>query len=76
MLDDDFEIKHESHDDDWDIVYGEIIRTTEKAILIKIKWGYEHWVPRSLIQDGDSFNDFSNQDSFYVQRWFCEKEGL
>jgi len=38
----------------------------------------EHWIPRSVIEDGDGFNenDIGEDLEFMVESWFVDKEGL
>ena len=52
----------------------------EKAILIDVEVNRfrsnEKWVPRSVIEDGDCYNNYSGDTDFYVQSWFVKKEGL
>lgn len=56
-------------------IEGEIIDTTEKAV--QIDFGYDpQWVPRSLILDGQSIKQFSDQTDFWIEFWFLKQEGL
>jgi len=60
---------------DYEVVSGIITNCTDKALLID--FGYEElWVPRSVILDGFSYCEFSEDNEFEIADWFCEKEGL
>jgi len=67
-------------ENDYALVHGKIVKTTEKAILIDVEVNRfrsnEKWVPRSVIEDGDCYNNYSGDTDFYVQSWFVKKEGL
>ena len=66
--------------DEYQLIFADIIRTTKKAVLLDID-EHEYWVPRSVIQDGDSVSEFYEvsdwpQSEFWIKTWFCETEGL
>ena len=56
-------------------VSGTIEGSTDKALLIDFGFGPQ-WVPKSLIQDGDSLCEFSSDTTFEIAEWFCEEEGI
>jgi hypothetical protein len=54
----------------------EIVRSTEKAILVRFEGGEEKWVPRSQIADSESLQDGDVGQTVSITDWFAEKEGL
>lgn len=56
------------------ICIDEIETTTDAAVLAVID-GDELWIPRSVIEDGNSVEE-GDDDSLEVAKWFAEKEGL
>lgn len=60
--------------DEYEIVEGEVIHTTDLAILISMEESDERWIPRSVVEDGD-FIQIGDTELF-VKAWFCEREGL
>lgn len=63
---------------EYDEVSGVLAAITEKAILVDIKGRGEHWIPKSVLVDGDDFveEDIGEDLDFYVETWFVDKEGL
>ena len=61
--------------DNFELIFAEILAVTKKAVQLDVD-GVEFWVPRSVIQDGNRLSEFSTEDEFWVQHWFCVKEGL
>lgn len=64
---------------EYDEISGTIAEVTDKAILVDIKGTRgEHWIPRSVIEDGDEINenDIGEDLEFMVESWFVDKEGL
>lgn len=59
---------------EYDLVEGEIIRTTERAVLVKL-WDSDEevWIPRSCCEESDLQ---AGDEDIMVARWFLEKEGL
>lgn len=56
-------------------VTGTITRVTEKAVLYVSKAAKtEHWIPRSVIEDGDDI-EVGEQD-MNVAEWFLDKEEI
>lgn len=53
---------------------GEVIRTTERAVLVRCPDKREVWVPRSVCLDGDMIEE--GDTDLEVETWFAEKEGL
>ena len=54
----------------------EVLRETEKAFLIRLESGEEHWIPKSQISDVDDYNVGDRNATVSVSSWFCEKEGI
>lgn len=61
-----------------------VIRTTDKAVLLRFESEEERWVPRSVIEDGSDVvvGDFDAEMEHYdsvdihIAKWFAEKEGM
>ena len=55
----------------------EVIRGTDKALLINIE-GEEKWIPKSVIHDdSEVFDDNENRKGALVlKRWWAEQEDL
>lgn len=53
---------------------GEIIRTTDRAVLFRSETGDETWIPRSVCPGGEDLED--GDTDILVARWFAEGEGL
>ena len=53
---------------------GEIIRTTPRAVLVRVSRRREVWVPRSLCEGGDTLD--VGDDDIRVAAWWAVKEGL
>lgn len=55
----------------------ELLRTTDLAVLVKYH-NNELWVPKSVIDDGDSLDelDVGSELDIDIKDWFCEKEGI
>lgn len=67
---------------DYELIFTDaVIKTTKRAVLFEIE-GQEIWVPRAVIDGGDEIKDPSDFDDaprdgeYYIQTWFCKKEGL
>ena len=56
------------------IEIDEIIAATDKAVLCDID-GEEIWIPRSVIDGGDSL-DIGDNGEIEVAEWFAKKEGF
>lgn len=55
----------------------EIVKTTEKALLIRFEdLGEEKWVPRSQVADHELYNDGDVGQTVSITDWFCERENL
>jgi len=52
----------------------QITRATNKAVLAKIGEN-EHWIPRSVIEDGDDLDE-GDFGEINVAEWFAQKEEL
>lgn len=55
-------------------IHAKIRKATDKAVLIVVEDGSEHWVPRSVCLDGDALD--VGDDDLIVADWWLEKEGL
>lgn len=69
----------------YEAVSGAVMHMTDKAILLRIDGQFqktadgervprELWVPRSVIEDGDSIKP--DDMDFHVRSWFAEQEDL
>lgn len=54
-------------------IHAEIIKTTEKAILILIDGG-ERWVPRAVCLEGDGLE--AGDSDVIIADWWLEREGM
>lgn len=63
---------------EYDEISGTIAAVTDKAILVEVGSRGEHWIPRSVIEDGEEINedDIGEDLEFMVESWFVDKEGL
>jgi len=63
---------------EYDEVSGTLADVTDKAIKIESSARGEHWIPRSVIEDGDDYteDDIGEDLEFMVESWFVDKEGL
>jgi hypothetical protein len=52
-----------------------IVRETECAFLCRID-GQEHWIPRSVVDDADRYEEGDADVTISMAAWFAEKEGL
>lgn len=59
----------------YETIDGEVIAATAAAVLIDTCSG-QHWVPKSVIENGRSINEFSEDTEFEIAEWFVEEEGL
>lgn len=53
---------------------GEVVQTTDSAVLFATDDGTEFWVPRSVCLDGHWLN--RGDVDIIVATWWLEKEGL
>lgn len=53
---------------------GEVIRATEKAVLLRHEDGSEVWIPRSVCVDGEAIE--KGDTDVVVSTWWLEQEGL
>ena len=57
-----------------ELVSGELRAETEKAILIVTEDGVEHWIPRSVIEEGEPERGAKGEYvEIYVADWFHRK---
>lgn len=57
------------------IYVEEVVAETDLALCFSID-GEEVWVPKSVIEDGDSISKGDEDLKVEVASWFAEKEGL
>lgn len=59
----------------WTMLTGYVvIKTNDKAVLVRDDMQQESWIPRSVVMDGDYLVD--GDRDLVVRSWFCDKEGL
>jgi hypothetical protein len=67
-------------DDGVSLGEGEVIRGTDKALLVRLDdVGEEKWIPKSVIHADSEVFDESNENGIgnvVVMAWWAEKEGL
>ncbi len=55
-----------------ELIFGEVIRTTDRAVLFRLEdSGEEKWIPRSQIDDGDDVQEGCSE--LYVAKWLVAK---
>jgi len=54
-------------------VFGEMVKESEKAILIKTKDGKEHWIPKSQIK---SKVTIGNTVEMKIPEWIADEKGI
>jgi len=54
----------------------ECIRETDRALLVRLEDGDEHWIPKSVIHDDSEVYELGGEGTLVVQGWFARKEGL
>lgn len=52
------------------------VRETQKAVLVRLDDGSEHWVPKSQIHEDSEVYASGTDGTLIVSRWWAEKEGL
>ena len=55
-------------------LHCEVIRTTEKAVLVQLENGDEHWLPRSECDNGDAID--VGDDAIDVADWLLHNRGI
>lgn len=61
---------------DYVLIEADCIKAaTDRAVLAVID-GEEHWIPRSVIEDGDDIVAGGDPEELSVAEWFVNKEGL
>lgn len=52
-------------------------KLTDKAALLMINGETaERWVPRSVIEDGESLEVIDDYQDIHIAKWWCDKEGV
>jgi hypothetical protein len=55
----------------------EVLRETEKALLVRAETGDEVWIPKSLVDDdSECFSLKSSPGTMLLPGWFARKERL
>jgi len=54
----------------------EIIKATDKAVLVRIGDEVEKWIPQSMVDDDSDIWKEGDKGDLVVKAWFAEKEGL
>jgi hypothetical protein len=55
----------------------EVLRETEKALLVRAETGDEVWIPKSLVDDdSECFSLKSSPEPMLLPGWFARKERL
>ena len=54
----------------------EIIKATDKALLVRIGDEIEKWIPQSQIDDDSEVWKEGDKGDLVIKAWFAEKEGL
>lgn len=54
-------------------VFGEKVRETEKAILIRTKDDEEHWIPKSQIKNSVTIGETVEM---VIPEWLAEEKGI
>lgn len=58
---------------------GEVVRSTEKALLVQLESGDTKWIPKSVIHDDSEVYEEAGDASagdVVVMAWWARKEGL
>lgn len=62
------------NDEPYELRGSSVLRTTNKAVLIRLDDMNEVWIPRSVCVDGDDLDEDDTDIS--VQSWWAEQEGI
>ena len=63
-------------EDDTVTVEGTFLHETDKAVLIEMDDGEQHWIPFSCCDFEEGSLDEGEHATIEVQTWFAEKQGL
>ncbi len=55
--------------------FEEIVRETDKALLVRFDGGEEHWVPISVVADSDDYRTGDGPGEISIAEWFVAKQG-
>lgn len=58
------------------ILVEKIIRETEKAFLVRLEDGDEHWLPKSQIADADDYREGDEDVELSVTEYIAREKGL
>ena len=56
--------------------FEEIVRGTEKALLVRLAEGEEVWLPLSQIADADDYRAGQKSGTISVTEWIAQQKGL
>lgn len=51
-------------------------RETDRALLVRLANGTDHWIPKSQIHDDSEVYQDGHVGCLVVKGWFAEKEGF
>lgn len=54
----------------------EIVRETDKALLLRLDDGEEVWIPLTQIADADDYHEGDTNCTVSVTEWIAEQKGL
>ena len=55
---------------------AEILRETDKALLVRLEEGDELWIPLSQIADAGDYRVGDTDYCISVTKWWADKEGI
>ena len=61
-------------EESYELSGSSVIRTTQKAVLVRLDDLTEIWIPRSVCLDGDDIVD--GDEDISVQAWWAEQEDI
>lgn len=56
--------------------FEEILRETDKALLVRFEDGEEHWIPLSQIADSDDYSEGDVNGTISITEWIANEKGL
>lgn len=62
-----------SNYDEYDNV--DCLKETERAVLVSLATGTEHWVPKSQLSEDSEVQGEGDHGTLLVTAWFTKKEG-
>lgn len=55
---------------------SEIKRETDKAFLVVLEDGAEHWLPKSQIADADDYSEGDTNCTVSITEWLAGEKGI